>query len=66
MMDAVSRGDADDRDSDLVVYEAILETLTGPRVVWRGGSPSVDMSAYDRPFVPAVTPSAAGLVSRRG
>lgn len=58
-----------DRDAgpedDLEVYQTILDTLSGPRVVWRGGEPSVDMSAFERPFAPAVTPSAAGLVSRR-
>jgi len=71
-MDDMSRHGTDrdldhdgDRDSDLTVYQTILDTLTGPRVVWRGGEPAVDLSAFERPFAPALAPSGAGLVSRR-
>ena len=52
-------------ERDLAVYQSILDTLSGPRVVWRDGEPSVDMSAFDRPFAPAVTPATDALLARR-
>lgn len=55
-----------DPDDELVVYQAILDTLNGPRVVWRDGEPTIDLSAFDRPFAPAVTPSGTDLQARRG
>jgi hypothetical protein len=61
----MSSGAGTERQDDLAVYRTILETLSGPRVVWRRGEPTVDMSAYDRPFAPAVTPAGGTLVARR-
>ena len=58
-------GTGADDENELVVYQTILDTLNGPRVVWRDGEPAVDMSAYERPFAPAVEGTSAVLVPRR-
>lgn len=64
-MDAMSEPDVHSDRDDLAVYQSILDTLNGPRVVWRGGEPSVDLSAFERPFAPAVTSSTTVLLARQ-
>ncbi len=61
----MSTADTQRPERDLAVYQSILDTLSGPRVVWRDGQPSVDLSAFDRPFAPAVTPANDAVLARR-
>lgn len=54
------------RDDDLARCQLILDTLAGPRVIYRGGEPRVDLSSFDRPFAPAVDQAgSSNLVARR-
>lgn len=50
---------------DVARCQLILDTLSGPRVVYRDGEARVDLSAFDRPFAPAVEPTGSTLAARR-
>ncbi len=53
-------------DDDVARCQLILETLSGPRVIYRDGEARVDLSAFDRPFAPAVQRTGSELSARRG
>ncbi|GAB4067023.1 hypothetical protein GCM10028777_21740 [Angustibacter speluncae] len=52
-------------DDDVARCQLILDTLSGPRVIYREGEARVDLSAFDRPFAPAVQRTGSALAARR-
>jgi hypothetical protein len=52
-------------DDDVARCQLILETLSGPRVIYRDGEARVDLSAFDRPFAPALQGTGGALAARR-